>query len=162
MEEKKGKNEKWICAVIVLVIIILGTITLNLVDYQIKEAVSNKANKEVISINTIANEVMKSIKKRDEKSLDKYLAKGYVYIDKDNQRHNYIRDFWEDLEQNTTENYKMIKQGNSIKDEETYWIYWNIPEGETYQDAKQKIMIYFRKAEKEEEITYQIYQIILR
>lgn len=160
MEEKKNKN--WICVAIVLVIIILGAITLNIVDYQIKEASSNGTSKEVISINTIANEVMKAIENRDEKSLDKYLSNGYVYIDGDNQKHNYIKDFWEDLEQDVTENHKMVNKGNSMDDEETYWIYWNIPKETTYQNARQTIMIYFRKIEKEEEITYQIYEIILR
>ena len=111
------------------------------------------------------NEIIEILKSRKEEDLKKYLTEDFVYINNDSYESKYISGFWNDLKYFTGK-YYLEKRGNSIKDEETYWIYWDIPKELTYEQysqySLQRIFVYLKRTVKENVITYKINKIILR
>ena len=92
------------------------------------------------------------------------MADDFIYIDNNNYKSEYIDNVLRDLDYLVT-NYDTEKRNNSIKDEETYYIYWNINKmvkertDELY--CLQKIRIYLKRTVGLDDITYKIYKIIL-
>ena len=109
---------------------------------------------------------MKLLTKDIEEKLKEYLSSDFNYWDDNNTESKYVYKFWSDLKFYTGKHY--IEERGDITDTnyKTFWIYWDIPEQLEYkqysQYSLQKICIYMRKVVKEDIITYEINQIILK
>lgn len=169
MEEKKNNKVIWITGAIIL-IVILVILTPDLLDSK-KELDTAKLEYNLIqegkttSSNEIINEIIEILKNRDEENLKNYLTEDFSYINDDRYESKYVSELWNNLKYLVENSYEVEKRGNSIKDEETYIIYWNtnktVKERTDRLYCLQKISIYLRKIVKQDEVTYQIYKIML-
>lgn len=174
--DKKIKIEKgqgfgcaiaiFIVALIIMIPVIINTVKDNR-EYTQKLALENKLIHEgkVVSSQEIIEKFVAVIKNREQSNLDAYLSKDFTYIDNSSKNSKHIEYFWNDLKYSVAPHY-IERRNNSIENEETYFIYWNIPEGiekaEYLQYSLQRIFVYMRKVVKENEVTYEIYKVILK
>lgn len=181
MEEKKQVQEKESngtgCAIVLLVVFLLifVPILIGIVSDSIQTSNEAKHKTELIeegkvkTHDEVINEIVEILKSKDEVKIKSYLSKDFIYYDNDNIEHKYISSFFEDLNIYTT-SYEIEKRGNSIEDEETYRIYWNIVEENKKNGIKrqehgyclQTITVMLKKVVRQNEITYEIEKIILR
>ncbi len=173
---EKGNNEKNTtgCLIVFLIIflIIFLPILIGLISNNIK--VSNQEKHEAKLIeegktkthNEVINEIVDIFKNRDEEKLNEYLSSNFSYWNNNNTESKYINNFWSDLKFYTGKHY-IEERGDTLNQEnKTFWVYWDIPEQLEYkqysQYSLQKICIYMRRIVKEDIITYEINQIILK
>ncbi len=164
-----NKNNGTGCAIVLFIIfliifipMLIGSIgNLNKTKHETKLIEEGKTKNH----NEVMNEIIEVLKNRKEEDLKKYLTDDFVYMNNNGYESKYISGFWNDLKYFTGK-YYLEKRENSIKDEETYWIYWDIPEELTYEQysqySLQRIFVYLKRTVKENVITYKINKIILR
>lgn len=172
--KKNNEKNKTGCLIVFLIVFLLIflPILIGLISNSIK--VSNQAKHETKLIeegktkthNEVINEVVDIFKNRDEEKLNEYLSSDFSYYNNDNTESKYINNFWADLKFYTGKHY-IEERGDTLNQEnKTFWIYWDIPEQLEYkqysQYSLQKICIYMRRIVKEDIITYEINQIILK
>lgn len=175
MEEKKEnekKNEGLGCVITLAIVfaIIIALIAVSSLSDAIKS--SNEAKHRLslvqegktISSGTIMNEIAEILKNRQEDNLKEYLADNFKYIDNDRCESKNIDGFWKDIKYFVTD-YDIEKRENSIKDEETYRIYWNtnnlVKERADRLYCSQKIIVILKEVVKNDMITYEIEEIML-
>lgn len=160
---------------IIVFIAFLLVVILTLVSLMSKNIKASKQEKHeqkliqegnVVDSNKFIEEIVEILKNRDEEKLKKYLSSDFNYWDNNNTESKYIYNFWSDLKFYTGKHY--IEERGDVTDQnyKTFWIYWDIPEQLEYkqysQYSLQKICIDIRKVVKENIITYEINQIILK
>lgn len=160
---------------IIVFIAFLLVVILTLVSLMSKNIKASKQEKHeqkliqegnVVDSNKFIEEIVELLKNRDEEKLKKYLSSDFNYWDNNNTESKYIYNFWSDLKFYTGKHY--IEERGDVTDQnyKTFWIYWDIPEQLEYkqysQYSLQKICIDIRKVVKENIITYEINQIILK
>ena len=169
LNKDSNKNEGIGCSIILLIIVavIFIPIIFNTLN-EYKEI--NREQKlieegKIIYPDTIVNEFIEILKNRDEQKLKEHISNDFIYYDDNNNESKFISEFWKDLKYFTGK-YYLEKRENSIQGEETYWIYWDIPEQITKEQysqySLQRIYVYMKKITKEDIITYQINKIILK
>lgn len=169
MKKKQDNKSVWITGGIILAIILLIFIPEIIKGKKKLDTVKREYNLiqegKVKNDNEVINEIIDILRNRDKDKLEQYLKDDFVYINNDNYESKYISGFWNDLKYFTGK-YYLEKRENSIKDEETYWIYWDIPEELAYEQysqySLQRIFVYLKRTVKENVITYEINKIILR
>lgn len=159
----------------IVFIAFLLVVILTLVSLMSKNIKASKQEKHeqkliqegnVVDSNKFMEEIVEILKKRDEEKLKDYLSSDFSYYNNDNTESKYINNFWSDLKFYTGKSY-IEERGDTLNQEnKTFWIYWDIPEQLEYkqysQYSLQKICIYMRRIVKEDIITYEINQIILK
>lgn len=173
MEDKEVKNndKTFIIISVIIMAVIFIPIIIGLISSSASESREFNHETKLIqegkteSTSEVLDKIMKALKDRKENDFEKLLSKDFIYWDNDNHYSKDIEKFWKDLKKFSGK-YYIEQRGNSIKDHETYWIYWNIPEKVDYSEYKdyysQRIMIDLRKIVKEDIITYEIEKIILK
>ncbi len=160
--------------VLILVLIIFVPMIVSPIIQQFDISNSEKHEAKLIeegkvkSADTVINEFTQIIKNREKEKVKNYLTNDFTYIDNNRYETKYIEDynFWNDLKL-LTSTYDIEKRGNSIKDEATYRIYWNVVGNNKNEDRAsryyclQKLDIFLRKVVEEEQIIYKIYKIRL-
>lgn len=164
------KKRNIIVFIAFLLVVILTLVSL--MSKNIKESKQEKHEQKliqegnVVDSNKFIEEIVEILKNRDEEKLKKYLSSDFNYWDNNNTESKYIYNFWSDLKFYTGKHY--IEERGDVTDQnyKTFWIYWDIPEQLEYkqysQYSLQKICIDIRKVVKENIITYEINQIILK
>ena len=168
-KEFKITNTKWIWGGIIPIIIVLIFIPYLIDSKKSLEATKQETNlikeEKIIYDSTIIEEVASIFKSRNQNELKRYLAEDFEYIGNNRNTSKHIGNFWSDLKYLVENNYNIEKRDNSIKDEETYFIYWNtndiVKEKTDRLYCLQKISIYLRKTVETDKITYKIYKIML-
>lgn len=172
MEEKKKNNDKMAIIIFsIILVIIFVPIIISSISNSVSESREFNHETKLIqegkteSTSEVLDRIIKALKDRNEDDFEKLLSKDFSYWDNDNHYSKDIKKFWKDLRK-ISGKYYMEQRGNSIKEHETYWIYWNIPEKANYneytENYQQRIMIYLKKVVKEDIITYEIEKIILK
>lgn len=172
MENDNKENKKFIVVIGIVLIVIILIISLPEIIKEQKKLETSKLEYKLLqegkTINSdeIVKEIVEILKDRDKEKLKEYLSSDFNYWDDNNTESKYIYKFWSDLKFYTGKHY--IEERGDITDTnyKTFWIYWDIPEQLEYkqysQYSLQKICIYMRKVVKEDIITYEINQIILK
>ena len=115
--------------------------------------------------NEVINEIAEILKNNDENRLNKYLSEDFLYY-YSNKESKYLSSFFRDLKI-LSSSYDIEERGNSMNEQKTYRIYWNIVKGNEHLGRTdqyyclQKITIILKKAVKEDIITYEIEKISL-
>lgn len=173
MENKKENNitkgNGLGCAVIFLIIVLIIFVPVISNTLQEQENITKENNliKEgkTVSAQIVIEEIVQILKDRNEEELKKYLTDDFSYWDNNRNESKYTTSFWRELKYLVEDNYDIEKRGNSIKDEETYYIYWNtnelVKERADRYYCLQKISIYLRRIVETDKITYKVYKIIL-
>lgn len=172
MENDNRENKNFIIIIgIVLIVIILIIFLPGIIKEQKKLETSKLEYKllqegKTINSDEIIKEIVEILKDRDEEKLKEYLSSDFKYWNNNNIESKYIYNFWSDLKFYTGKHY-IEERGDTLNQEnKTFWIYWDIPEQLEYkqysQYSLQKICIYMRRIVKEDIITYEITQMILK
>lgn len=162
-------------ALVVIFAIVIFMIITNLVGENIEYEQNVKHEQQLIqegkvkSHKEVINEIVEILKNKEENKIKEYIAEDFVYYNDNNTESKYISNLFRDL-QILSSKYEIEKRGNSIKDKETYLIYWNVVEANRDKGVQksdnnyclQRINIYLKKVVKEDLITYEIEKIILR
>lgn len=172
MEEKKVKNndKTFIIISVVIMAVIFIPIIIGLISSSASESREFNHETKLIqegkseSPSKVLDKIINDLKDRKKEEFKKLLTEDFVYCNNGNKIKK-ISNFWDDLKKYEGK-YYTEQRGNSIKNHETYWIYWNIPEKTNYneytENYQQRIMIYLKKVVKEDIITYEIEKIILK
>lgn len=173
MEEKEVKNndKKFIIISSIIMAVIFIPIIIGLISSSANESREFNHETKLIqegkteSTSEVLDKIINALKDRKEEEFEKILSKDFTYWNNDNNESKHIKNFWNDLKYYTGK-YYTEKRGNSLKDQETYWIYWDISEKANYSEyadyCLQRIMIYLKRVVKEDIITYEIEKIILK
>lgn len=174
-ENKNNTNEKGcLIGVLILVAIIFMPMIINPIIQQIEMSNNEKHIASLIkegkvkSSEEVINELIEIFKNKDENKLKTYLAKDFIYTYNNGNKSTYLYGLLNDIKL-LTSSYEIEKRENSIPDEETYRIYWDIVEANkdrgTNKEERtyclQKITIILKKVVKENMITYEVEKIIL-
>ena len=167
MEEKKNNKFIWIIGGIILHIILLISVTNFLENKKELDVIAHERELiqegKVEASEEIVREIAEILKNREEDALEQYLTEDFSYWK--NGETQSIDDFWNDLNYLVENKYSIEERGNSIEDEETWFIYWNTNESITDKSSDlyclQEIRIYLKRVVEEEFITYKIERIIL-
>lgn len=167
MEEKKNNKFIWIIGGIILLIILLISVTNFLENKKELDVIAHERELiqegKVEASEEIVREIAEILKNREEDALEQYLTEDFSYWK--NGETQSIDDFWNDLNYLVENKYSIEERGNSIEDEETWFIYWNTNESITDKSSDlyclQEIRIYLKRVVEEEFITYKIERIIL-
>lgn len=176
MEESKQTNKSngtgcaivfFIIFLLIFVPILIGLISNNMqVSNQAKHEKNLLEQGKTKSHNDVINEIIETLKNKNEAELKEFLSKDFLYYDNNNIEHKYISSFLEDLKI-LSSSYDIEQRGNDIKDQETYRIYWNVVEqnkslGRANQYyCLQKVTVILNRVVKDDIITYEIEKIIL-
>lgn len=172
IEKTKNDTTHYLIVFLIIFLLIFLPILIGLVSSNIENTNQSKHEEKLIeegkvkTHSDVINEIVDILKKRDEEKLKEYLSSDFNYWDDNNTESKYIYKFWSDLKFYTGKHY--IEERGDITDTnyKTFWIYWDIPEQLEYkqysQYSLQKICIDIRKVVKENIITYEINQIILK
>lgn len=181
MDKKDNTNNEkqgigCIIAFLFLFTIIVIPIIISMISNTIKDVKETKHESQLISEGKskahkeVINEIIESLKSKDEIQMKEFLAKDFIYYDSEHIEHKYISDFFKDLK-NLSSSYEIERRGDVNQSETaTYWIYWNVVEknkimGIHKSDTNyclQRIYVYLNRVVKENEITYEIEKIILK
>lgn len=174
MEEKKNDNKVvWIVGAATLVLILIAFVPGLVEDKQnldlLKQEEKLLKEGKNISSGDIINEIAEILKNEEGEKLESYLSNSFLYYNDENKESKYVKNFLDDLRIYTS-SYDIEKRGNSIKDEETYRVYWNTVEKNVKNGVKrgehgyclQTVTIILKKAIKQDIITYEIKEIILK
>ena len=135
-----------------------------------EEKKKNEGLGKTVSSVTVINEIIETLKTRQEDNLKKYLANDFKYYDNNNMEHKYVSSFIEDLKL-LISTYDLERRGDaSSNDWATYRVYWNVVEENKANGIKreergyclQTITIMLKKATKQDVITYEIEKIVLK
>lgn len=172
MEEKevKSNDKKFIIISSIIIAVIFIPIIIGLISSSANESREFNHETKLIqegkteSTSEVLDKIINDLKDRKEEEFKKLLTEDFVYWNNNNETKK-LSSFWNDLKK-LSGKYYTERRGNSIKDKETYWIYWNIPEKASYNEYtdnyQQRIMIYLKRVVKKEIITYEIEKIILK
>lgn len=161
------KSIVFIAFLLVVILTLVSLMSKNIkVSKQEKQEQKLIQEGNVVDSNKFMEELVEILKKRDEEKLKDYLSSDFSYYNNNNTESKYINNFWSDLKFYTGKSY-IEERGDTLNQEnKTFWIYWDIPEQLEYkqysQYSLQKICIYMRRIVKEDIITYEINQIILK
>lgn len=177
---KKENNEKSVtgCLIVFLIVFILIflPILIGLISNNVKVSIQEKHEAKLIqegktkTHNETINEIIEILKNKDKEKIKDYLTTDFTYYDNDNIEHKNISSFLDDLSIYTT-SYEIEKRGDTSSDDlATYRVYWNIVEENKKKGIDktnpyyclQKITIMLKRVVKENEITYEINQIIVK
>lgn len=157
----------FIIFLLILVTILIGALSNN-IETSNKDKHEMKLIEEgkVETADTVINQIIEILKNRDKEKINQYLSNGFIYYDNDNIKSKFISEFWNDLKYYTGKHYIEQRGDTSNEEGKTFWIYWDIPEQIEYKQyadySLQKICIYMKRVVKEDSITYEINQIILK
>lgn len=169
--ERNNNSNKvvWITGLIILILVLLLFIP-KLVDDK-KELDELEYERQliqegkVISDTEVINEIVNTLKERKEEQLNSYIATDFTYINDNGIESNSLYNFWNDLDYLVEDNYDIEKRGNSIQNEETYFVYWNtnnkVIDRNDNMYCLQELRIYLKKVVETDRITYKVYRIIL-
>lgn len=161
------KSIVFIAFLLVVILTLVSLMSKNIkVSKQEKQEQKLIQEGNVVDSNKFMEELVEILKKRDKEKLKDYLSSDFSYYNNNNTESKYINNFWSDLKFYTGKSY-IEERGDTLNQEnKTFWIYWDIPEQLEYkqysQYSLQKICIYMRRIVKEDIITYEINQIILK
>lgn len=164
---EKMKGIGCLIAVLVIVCLIFIPIIWGTIQEQIQINKEEQLRQEgkVISSDTIISQIVEIMKNREEEQLKEYLADDFIYCGSDRNESEYVYGFWDDLKYLVEENYDIEQRGNDLKDQKTYFIYWNtnylVTDRTDPSYCLQELKIYLKEVVEENQITYKIYKIIL-
>lgn len=169
MVKENNNKVPWIIAIVILVIVLIIFVP-DLIENK-KDLENLKHEGElieegkVILDSDIINEIINIFKARKEEQLNSYITTDFTYINNNGVESNSLYELWNDLDYLVEDNYDIEKRGNSIQNEETYFIYWNTNKLVTDRNDNnyclQELRIYLKKVVETDRITYKIYRIIL-
>lgn len=167
----KNKNKSLGCAIVLLILVSIIFIPMIVNSIKSNSIVMHEAKLieegKTVSADTVINDIVEVLKNRDKEKFETYLDENFEYFGNDNNNSKHTWKLWSELKYLSEESYDIEKRSNSIKDKETYTIYWNVVDankslGRAHQYyCLQKITIMLKKEIKEDIITYSIEKIIL-
>lgn len=157
----------FIIFLLILLPILIGALSNNIeTSNQAKHESKLIEEDKVESADTIINQITDILKNRDKEQINQYLSDDFIYYNNDNIKSKFISGFWNELKYYTGKHYIEQRGDTSNEESKTFWIYWDIPEQIEYKQyadySLQKICIYMKRVVKEDSITYEINQIILK
>lgn len=170
----KRKNGVGCCIVVlILVAIIFVPIIVGTISSTIQSSKAEKHEQQLIeekkvkTAEEVIYELAEIFKNKDESKIKEYLSEDFSYYDNENIKHKYPSSFFKDLKV-LTSSYDIERRGNSIQDEETYRIYWNVVElnkkwgRESEYYCLQRIEVMLKREIKENVITYEVEKLVLK
>ncbi len=171
-QDKKSNGLGRCIVVLILVTIIFVPIIVGTISNSIQSSKAEKHEQQLIeeekvkAAEEVIYELAEIFKNKDENKIKEYLAEDFSYYDNENIKHKYPSSFLKDLNV-LTSSYDIEKKENSIQDEETYRIYWNVVEvnkkwgRESQYYCLQRITVILKRVIKENIITYEVEKLVL-
>lgn len=172
MKERDNDTTGGLIVFLIIFLLIFAPILIGLISNNIENRKKVEHEEKLIeegkveTADTIINQIIEILEDRDKEKINQYLSKDFVYYNNDNIESKFISGFWNDLKYYTGKHYIEQRGDTSNEESKTFWIYWDIPEQIEYKQyadySLQKICIYMKRVVKEDSITYEINQIILK